>query len=201
MKKFALNLLLAVAAGVSAFGWTVPAASVAPEADGVLRSGEWDGAAEQELPGGGRLLIKGVEGRVWLAIVPAATHATYVDVFLQGADGVVHNLHASLQWGERIVSGDAWTDQEPPTTWGRPARWGANRSAWAPGGREAKEVTRASFVPYEAHEFWIARASFPGAKWKVRIEVRDFAGQAGDVVVPAQSSRFQPAGWLELRLE
>lgn len=179
----------------------VAASEMEMQADGQLAPGEWDGAAMFVWPQGGAILSKEVGGRVWLALVPQAKHATYVDLFLADGDGRVHNLHASLQWGERVVAGRAWTDREPATAWGLPAHWGANRIAWAPGGREAKEVTRASFVPYAGHEFWISRQRFPGKTWRVRIELRDFAGQEADQVFPAGSTRYEPGGWAVWRLE
>lgn len=179
----------------------VPPGAVELFPDGQLRASEWDGAELTPLPGGGMLMAKQVGSRVWLAIVPDATYATYVDLFLEDGEGTVHNLHASLQWGQRTVSGSDWTDREPATEWGLPAHWLANRIAWAPGGREAAEVTRASFLPYEGHEFWISRSRYPGRSWRLRIEVRDFAGEKPDAVFPAESNRFDPRGWLVLRLE
>lgn len=170
------------------------------QADGRIAPGEWGDATVTVLPCG-MLLAKQVGDRVWFAIVPDARHATYVDVFLQDGTGAVHNLHASLQWGERVVAGTEWTDREPATRWGRPTEWGANRIEWAAGGREQPEATRASFGPYEAHEFWVSRGRFAGATWRVRIEVRDFAGKAPDAVFPAGSSRYDPSGWSRWRLD
>jgi hypothetical protein len=169
-------------------------------ADGTIAAGEWGDANVCVLPCG-LLMLKQVAGRVWMAFVPDATHATYVDLFLQDASGTVHNLHASLQWGERVVTGDAWTDREPATRWGEPKTWSANRIAWAPGGREMPEVTKQSFQPYAAHEFSIARAAFAGTTWRVRLEVRDFAGRQADAVFPAGSTRYDPRSWATWRLD
>lgn len=192
--------LMVVSAGAELPVPSVPAgAQIA--LDGKIEAGEWDGAFAQPLAGGGELRVLERDGRVWLAIVPRAAHATYVDLFLQDAEGRVHNLHASLQWGERVVTGTAWDDREPPTRWGKPATWSANRIEWAPGGRERPEATKASFRPYDAHEFSISRDAFPGKEWRVRIEVRDFGGKQPDVVIPAGSDRREPAGWAVWRLK
>ncbi|MBA4135713.1 MAG: hypothetical protein C0518_00190 [Opitutus sp.] len=196
-------LLSLVAAGGAAPALPVPRAAlpaVTMATDGRIAPGEWGNANVGVLPCG-MLMLKQVGGRVWFAFVPDATHATCVDLFLQDASGVVHNLHASLQWGERVVAGSNWTDREPATRWGEPKHWSANRIAWAPGGREQSEATKQSFLPYEAHEFAIERAAFAGKEWRVRIELRDFAGKNPDVVFPAASTRYDASGWAVWRLE
>ena len=198
----AICLLLIQAALAAAPETVVPkVAGGAMRADGRLEAHEWDGAESVPLTDGGILRVKQVQGRLWLAIAPEARHATYVDLFLQTEDGVVHNLHASLQWGERIVSGNKWTDTTPATAWGPPAHWRANRIEYAPGGRDAAEATRANFKPYEAHEYGISRQKFRGRTWRIRLEVRDFAGKEPDRIFPAASSRYDPRGWWTLRLE
>ena len=177
-----------------------PRGAAEMKADGRIAPGEWGDAMVTVLPCG-MLLAKQAGELVWFAVVPDAEHATYADVFLQDGSGTVHNLHASLQWGERTVAGDQWTDSEPATRWGRPVNWGANRIEWASGGSEQPEVTRASFRPYAAHEFWVSRRSFPGQSWRVRIEIRDFAGKVPDAVIPAGSLRREAGGWAVWHLE
>lgn len=200
-----LLLLLAFAGPLLATdGLRIPApttqGAMEMKADGRIAPGEWGDATVTVLPCG-MLFAKQVGGQVWFAVVPDAKHATYLDVFLQDESGTVHNLHASLQWGERAVAGDRWTDREPETRWGKPADWGANRITWAPGGRDQAETTRASFTPYEAHEFWISRGRFAGRAWRVRIEIRDFAGKEAVAVIPAGSTRHETGGWSVWRLE
>lgn len=196
-----LGLILGFCTVVSAAETKVPLVPTsALTADGHLGPDEWKGAEPIPLPGGGTIMVKQVAGMVWLAIVPEARHPTYVDLFLKTDDGVIHNLHASLQWGERVLSGRDWTDTEPAPRWGQPDGWRANRVRYSQGGRDAAEVTRASFEPYEAHEFCISRENFRGTKWRLRCEVRDFAGRMPDQVFPTTSTRSDANGWWQLRL-
>ena len=197
-----VGLMVILTAFAAAQGTVVPrAADGAMQVDGRIDAQEWGGAVLVPMPQDGVVIVKQVDNRVWLAIVPETKHPTYVDLFLQTEDGVVHNLHASLQWGERIVSGDKWTDTEPATRWGLPTDWQANRIEYAPGGRDTAEVTRASFKPYAAHEYGVSREKFGGKTWRIRIEVRDFAGREPDRIFPAGSDRHEPGGWWTLRLE
>lgn len=75
--------------------------------DGVISEGEWNGAAEHELAGGGKLMLK-KEGHVLLAAI-AANKKGWAHVYLSSGD-TVRVLHASAALGEAryVKQNDLW---------------------------------------------------------------------------------------------
>lgn len=194
-------VFLALAALAQAAETRVPWRAGEPQCDGRLQDAEWAEAAGVKAGATVRLLVQRHEGTVSLGVRATNEWPGYVDLFLQTEEGVVHNLHASMQLGERIVRGRDWDDRTPATVWGRGEGWLANTQRLRPERAKDDPPTRASFVPYDGHEFVISRTRFTGKVWRLRVEVRDFRGQHADIVFPSGSSRHDPAGWWQLRLE
>jgi hypothetical protein len=130
-------------------------------------------------------------------------------MFIQTEAGVIHNLHASAQIGERRLTDTLWTDREPATHWGNARDWYANeirmdrvladsvvRANPQAGGDRLRFTTT---FPYDGFEFQIRRAKLPAAAWRIRVEARSTVAGIGDVVYPKESTRMRPDGWATLR--
>ncbi|MDF1502230.1 hypothetical protein [Roseisolibacter sp. H3M3-2] len=172
--------------------------------DGRFAPGEWDDAARAAVGPLDTLLVKEHAGHLYLGVVTARAHPVYVDLFVRDGGGALHNLHASMQLGERrLAAGDTtWTDARPATRWGNEVDWTANESKLRPDRPRAPgaPLDTSHLFPQRGREFQIRRARFPGARWRVRVELRDLAGREPDLVVPAGSTRRDPDGWLTLAL-
>lgn len=163
---------------------------------------EWAGAEVIEAGQGVTVLLKQRDGMLAIGVVAGCDFPAYVDLFVETGDGVIWNLHASMQQGERTVAGREWDDRNPGTRWGRQKDWKANTNRPLKERANDDPLTKASFPPgHEGYEFVIERAKFAGGAKRLRVEVRDFTGKAADIVFPAASSRFEPGGWWELRFE
>jgi|CXWL01.1.fsa_nt_gi hypothetical protein len=161
--------------------------------DGVLNAAEWQSAQRLDLSGGAVLWLIQAPEHVCIAAETRPAGLRFVDIFLTDGAGVTQNLHASMQVGERTLPARGWTDETPATAWGQTTGWRANAVARVPGVADSAPVAE-QLAPYEGYEFVIANAARP-RPWRMRVEVRDFAGQARDIVWPAQSRRADPASW------
>jgi hypothetical protein len=164
-------------------------------ADGVLTVSEWRSAQRIELSGGAALWLLQTPSHLCFAAEPGEAGAKYVDVFIADRVGAIHNLHASLQVGDRTLPERRWTDEEPPTAWGQTTGWSANTAARRPDA-DASAPMSEQIAPFDGYEFVIARARL--SPWRIRVEVRDFDGEARDIVWPAQSRRTDIATWAVL---
>lgn len=160
--------------------------------DGRLSEAAWSSAQRIPLGETAALLLIQAPEHLCIGIDSRSAGHRYIDVFIQDGARVTHNLHASMQVGERTVPA-RWTDDEPETNWGQTTLWIANTVS-----RRADANTDAlvseQLEPYDGYEFMIARSRMP-RPWRARIEVRDFDGDARDIVYPAQSRRNDTRTW------
>jgi hypothetical protein len=167
--------------------------------DGRISEDEWRDALSLNIDPSIRLYLKQFKGHVYLALKADRESPIYVDLFLLDGDHRLHNLHASMQIGERLLSGNEWTDQSPPTNWGNHVDWIANEAKV-----DEQKDKRLTFIkrlfPRDGVEVQIRRLRFIGQRWRLRIEVRDFAGLRPDKVFPATSERKNSGQWLTLDL-
>jgi hypothetical protein len=162
--------------------------------DGSLDVSEWQGAQRIDLTSGAVLWLKQTQSHVCFAVEPGEAGPRYVDVFIADRAGALHNLHASMQVGERALPERRWTDEDPPTTWGQTTGWSANAATRLDPETHAPSIEQ--LAPFDGYEFVIDRAQL--SPWRIRIEVRDFHGEARDIVWPAQSRRTDIATWAVL---
>ena len=57
------------------------------------------------------------------------------------------------------------------------------------------------FAPYDGFEFRLSKERFGQKTWRLRLEVRDFAGKSADLVFPNESDRFNADSWAKVSLE
>lgn len=160
--------------------------------DGVLTVAEWQGAQRIELTGDAVVWLIQTPQHVCFAAETSEAGAKYIDVFIVDRAGATRNLHASMQVGERTLPNRRWTDEDPPTQWDQTTGWTANvvtRRADA----DASAPVSDQLAPFDGYEFVIDRAQLN--PWRIRIEVRDFDGEARDIVWPAQSRRTDIVTW------
>ena len=167
--------------------------------DGRLSPGEWDDARAIPLTDSIRLLLKQVDGHVFLAIATGSRVPRVVDLFLADGSGQVHQLHASAQIGERALPDTLWEDMQPAWRWGNHVDWIANE-AKVDATQPADRPFAARLFPADGTEFQIRRSRFSGTRWRLRVEVRTFAGDAIADVLPRLATR-DPATWAVLELE
>lgn len=193
--------LLAAGAPIAAQPLSVPRGGDIPVlVDGQLAPGEWADAAAHPLDSGFTLLLKQRGGHVFLAVRAPDTAPRPVDIFLLTDDGTLNQLHASAAIGERRLPGLGWSDTTAPA-W----RWG-NHVGWI--ASEAKlDSERPRELPAgqrmfrsDGVEFQIRRSRFPGARWRVRIEVGSFPGNGNGTAFPTASTRASAEGWAVLVL-
>lgn len=163
--------------------------------DGMLNVSEWQGAQRIELTSGATIWLQQTPSHVCFAVEPGEAGPRYVDVFIADRAGVLHNLHASMQVGERTLPARGrWNDENPETNWGRTTGWSANAATTLDPETHGPSIEQVA--PFDGYEFVIDRAVL--SPWRIRVEVRDFHGEARDIVWPAGSRRTDIATWAVL---
>lgn len=164
--------------------------------DGMFSKDEWQDARTVKVNDSVTLLFKQFKGHVFIGVKTDTPYPAYVDMFLQTENNELYNLHASMQIGERRLTGDSWTDREPAWRWGNHVGWIANESKYDQT-KDRSLPDKEKVFPFEGREFQLLRSRFAGKIWKLRVEVR---GSTEDVVYPVNSQRTETASWLILRL-
>jgi len=164
--------------------------------DGIFSKDEWQGAATVKINDSVNLYLKQLGGHVFIGVKMDTSYPAYVDMFLLTGSNELYNLHASMQIGERLLTGNAWTDREPTWRWGNHVGWIANEAKYD-STKDRNLPDKEKVFPYEGKEFHLLRSRFPGRQWRLRIEVR---GSSQDIVFPADSERMQTVRWAILQL-
>lgn len=170
------------------------------EIDGKISDKEWEGARQISVAPDVTLLVFQTKDDVFMAVKAATASPAYVDMFLLLEDGKRINLHASMQVGERELPEKDWTDEKPPTHWGRQKRWKAN-AVKVDSGKDPSAPLIEQLAPYDGFEFRLSKERFGQRTWQLRLEVRDFAGKNPDLVYPKESDRFDADSWAKVSLE
>lgn len=164
--------------------------------DGIFSKAEWQDAASVKVNDSITLYLKQFRGHVFLGIKMDTAYPAYVDLFLLTGSNQLYDLHASMQIGERLLNGNAWTDREPAWRWGNHVGWIANEAKYD-STKDRSLPDKEKMFPYEGKEFQLLRSRFAGKQWRLRIEVR---GSSDEIVFPVDSERMSTARWLTLQL-
>jgi hypothetical protein len=177
--------------------------------DGRFSPGEWDDAREVVVDDSVRLYVKQYRDHVFIGLRTPWSMLATTDLFVQAEPGVVYNLHASAQLGERRLTDTLWTDWEPAWHWGNAVDWYANELRFdrlvadsilrADSTFDRTRLRFRTTYAYDGYEFQIRRSRFPGREWRIRVEARATVPNQTDRVFPRASTRHQPATWTVLR--
>jgi hypothetical protein len=165
--------------------------------DGKISGPEWSSAKRLELGSG--VTVLALADAEFVALAVNSRGFRYTDIFLARSDGKTLNLHASMQTGERLLTGTEWTDSEPAWQWGNNVRWQASTVKRRDGASTDDPFSK-QVLPFDGQEFLLDRKMAANGVLVVRIEARDFMGEKPDVVHPEPSSRFDAGNWLKLVL-
>ncbi len=177
---------------------SVPKGDMPVLIDGRFSVKEWHDAIEVDIESSAKLYLKRLKNDVFIGI-KSANALRYIDLFLLDSENRLYNLHASMQIGERLLTDDFWTDEKPAWRWGNHVDWIASEAKID--GSKNKDLPLAErFFAYDGTEFQIRRSRFPGKHWRIRIEVKDFAGELPDIVFPSGTGRKDTAKWAILKL-
>lgn len=164
--------------------------------DGKIGSEEWQDTNSVQINSMMDLLLLQNNSDFYLAIEVSEDVARYVDIFIKPSGHDITNLHASMQLGERLLTGE-WNDTIPQWNWGNNDNWSANTVILR---NHNDTIPFIQLVqPYNGFEFRIARDKIE-PQFKIRIEIKDFEGKAEDVVYPKHSKRDDLGSWKEIDL-
>ncbi|WP_370088635.1 hypothetical protein [Ekhidna sp.] len=175
-------------------------------ADGKIEENEWIGSKQIMIDPQNSIYYKSDNFYYYLAINSQLPKPFYVDLFIE-ENGVIKNIHASSQLGDRVLIDTTWTDYEPATQWGYNEGWTANAVKFDR--RKMTEIRQndpeanpysASYIPYDGFELQFSKRQFRLEESKLRIEIRNMIGPEGfeTVVFPASSSRKDTKHWHQI---
>jgi len=171
--------------------------------DGLFTLGEWDDAFAIDAGEGVTLYLKQEKGHVFVGISCTGLGPAVVDLFIQPTDNEIHQLHASAQIGEIVLSGPG--EEDPPFVWGYSPEWTANEARWDQTRREKLiaqgmdpgQAQVETMFPYEGFEFQIRKGRFASSRWLIRFNV--YSAQVRFAFPPGTEPK-DTEGWLLLSL-
>ncbi len=167
------------------------------EIDGFLNLDEWQDSKIINMSEDNTLYLCQSEEFLFIGIKHNEEIRRYVDLYLENdAIGTI-NLHASMQLGERNLTGQ-WSDTAPGWNRGNNTDWNANTVSFTSGSLQGSFLE--SLKDYQGHEFQISKKRLIKNQFKLRIEVRDFDGEAEDIQFPSTSTRVESTGWFDIDL-
>jgi hypothetical protein len=156
--------------------------------DGSLDA-DWRDAAMQDLGKLGRLYVKRSDEFVWLAVKVNGGNGN-VDLYLSPQGGEIYDLHSSAKLGERKLVNGAW----PEYVW-----W--NNEEWVGTVSRVDSFEKRTFLPTAVRQFQIRRSRFPGAEWKIMLEIVTPAEPEWKVTpYPKGVTNSNTEGWMVLKL-
>src|SRR4028119_876642 len=135
--------------------------------DGIFSRDEWQDAATVKVNDSVTRYFKQFRGHVFIGVKTATSYPAYVDMFLLIGSNELYNLHASMQIGERTLTGNAWTDGEAPWRWGNHVGCIANETKYD-SIKDRSLPDKEKVFPYEGKEFQLLRSRFTGKQWRMR---------------------------------
>jgi len=166
--------------------------------DGFFNVEEWDKSKIIDITSNNSLYLIQDDDYLFLGIKNNEDVGRYIDLYLDNDSIGTINLHASMQLGERQLYGN-WNDTIPGWNWGNNLKWTANIVEVV---NETDQITFLESVEnYEGFEFQISKNKIRSKKVRIRFEIKDFVGQASEIVFPLNSVRMKTEDWLLLELK
>ena len=146
---------------------TINSTNKAPLFDGRCDQDEWKPAKKFELPAQTFVYLMHDNHSLYVCAKGKAEDYTVIDIYIENdKTGVLHNLHASAQLGERVFNGKEWS---------KPDRWNLKdwSGFWVPyaGRVESEDGLKPKFLKGSHREIQILRQKFPSDTWNMMISV------------------------------
>ena len=151
----------------SAEALTINLTDRAPMFDGRCDDEEWRAATRIKLPAEVSVYLMHDRDALYVCARGKAQDYTVIDLYIEDtATGYLHNLHASAQLFERVLSDRTWS--EP--AWWQQKDW---TGFWVPfaGSEETENGARPTFLKGSHREIQVLRKKFSGNTWTMMIGV------------------------------
>ncbi|MCD2259502.1 hypothetical protein [Psychroserpens luteolus] len=166
--------------------------------DGLLREKDWEDSKIITLKPSTTLFYIEDEVNLFIGIRNTDSINRYIDLYINNDSIGTINLHASMQLGERLL-GDHWNDTIPTWDWGNNKDWISNNVEIV--NHNENMSFQESIAPYEGFEFKILKRKIKSKKNRIRIEIKDFLGEAQDIVYPLDSERNNKENWNTINIK
>lgn len=177
----------------------IPSVSIATiQMDGFFGLDEWNKSKAIGISLDNTLYLMQDKNYFYLGIKISEDVGRYIDLYMDNDSIGTINLHASMQLGERQLT-ENWSDTIPEWDWGNNSRWTANNVMAVSDSEEISFLE--SVAEYEGFEFQISKSKISGKTIKIRLEIKDFEGQASEIVFPLNSNRTKTEDWFLVALE
>ena len=138
-----------------------------PLFDGRCERDEWQAATKIELPAQTAIYLMHDKDSLFVCAKGKAEDYTVIDIYIENAEtDELHNLHASAQLSEMIL-----TEKE----WGEPERWNLKdwSGFWVPyaGNEDTEKGKRPKFLKGSHREIQVLKKKFIGNVWNMMIRV------------------------------
>lgn len=138
-----------------------------PLFDGRCNKDEWQAATKIELPAQVSVYLMHDENSLFVCAKGKAEDYTVIDLYIEhAATGHLHNLHASAQLGERLLTDKGWSET---------SHWNLKdwSGFWVPyaGDEDTENGTRTKFLKGSHREVQVLRKKFVGNTWNIMIGV------------------------------
>jgi len=166
----------------------------APLFDGSCREDEWQSATKIKLPAQAAIYLMHDKGSLYVCAKGKAEDYAVIDIYIEHAEtGLLHNLHASAQLGEKLLKGTEW---EQSDYWNLNG-WGG---FWVPyaGNHDTEDGgRRPKFLKGSDREIQILRNKFSGNIWKMMIGVSAIyqEGEAKTFFYPEKAIDTDSSTW------
>ncbi|WP_298899639.1 hypothetical protein [uncultured Psychroserpens sp.] len=166
--------------------------------DGLLREKDWEDSKIVTVTPSTTLFYIEDEVNLFIGIRNTDSINRYIDLYINNDSIGTINLHASMQLGERVL-GDHWNDTIPTWNWGNNKNWISNNVEIV--NHNENMSFKESIASYEGFEFKISKQKIKSKKNRIRIEIKDFLGEAQDIVYPLDSERNTTENWNPILLK
>ena len=167
LRLLSATLLFAAADTNAAETIAINQTNKAPLFDGRCGKDEWQAATKIELPAQVSVYLMHDKESLFVCAKGKAEDYTVIDLYIEHAEtGHLHNLHASAQLGERLLTDKEWSESK---------QWELNdwSGFWVPyaGVEETESGTRTKFLKGSHREIQVLRKKFVGNTWSIMIGV------------------------------
>ncbi|KRA66292.1 hypothetical protein ASD79_03155 [Caulobacter sp. Root655] len=115
-----------------------------------------------------------------------------LDLYIEDAQGALHDLHISAQTGERTRTAQGWPEW---TGFGQHHGWYAPPFAFSGFKTDDGGVRRIVFAPQPSRELQLTKARFGPGPWRVMVEAQVMTPDAKIDRYPAKAFPDDPATW------